>query len=148
MPPKKKSSPNPRKSKSLKDLELENEVIYNKKHVWMRRLFFEFLNDRFPKARKPRSLYPATAKLLSDTVLGNWWAWFCLCSLNVFDISGVSHNYWNHSLITFSTSGSLNCIKKWKNAPSPMVFFKKRFLLEFFTSKSKNRFNNLLFLYC
>ena len=76
MAPKKKSSPNPRKSKSLKDLELENEVIYNKKHVWMRRLFFEFLNDRFPKARKPRSLYPATAKLLSDTVLGNCLDWY------------------------------------------------------------------------
>ena len=33
---------NPRKSKSLKDLQILNEVIYNKKNVWMRRLFLEF----------------------------------------------------------------------------------------------------------
>ena len=74
MPRKKKSSPNPPKSKSLKDLELENEVIYNKKHVWMRRLFLEFLKDRFPKTRKPRSLYPATANS------------FCLCVHFMFSI--------------------------------------------------------------
>ena len=70
----KKSSPNPRKSKSLKDLEILNEVIYNKKHVWMRRLFLEFLQDRFPKARKPRSLYPSTG------------ASFCLCVDFMFSI--------------------------------------------------------------
>ena len=42
----------------------------------------------------------------------------------------------------------VNSIKKCKNAPSPMVFFKERFLLDFFSSKSKNRFLNLLFSYC
>ena len=35
-------------AKSLKELEKEDESIYNKKHVWMRRVFIQFLKERFP----------------------------------------------------------------------------------------------------
>ena len=64
-----------------------------------------------------------------------------------FLLSWVSHNYRIYSLRNFSTTGSLNWIKKWKNGRLPPVFFKERFLLDFSTSKSKSRFSNLLFFY-
>ena len=35
------------KAKSLKELEIPNEVIYNMKHSWMRRVLIDFINDRF-----------------------------------------------------------------------------------------------------
>ena len=51
------------KAKSLKELELQNEVIYNKKHIWMRRVFIDFINDRFPRTHKPKTLYPDTRNI-------------------------------------------------------------------------------------
>ena len=64
-----------------------------------------------------------------------------------FLLSWVSHNYRIYSLRNFSTTGSLNWIKKWKNGRLPPVFFKERFLLDFSSSKSKNRLLNFLFFY-
>ena len=133
---KKISSPNPRKSKSLKDLQILNEVIYNKNNVWMRRLFLEFGGCNY---------ILLVIYNVNNIKMG---LFFSVCWFYVFDIIiWVSHKYWIYSLITFSTRVSLNCIKKWKKARLPMVFFKERFLLDFFSSKSKNRFLNLLFFY-
>ena len=41
----KRSLPNksPRQAKSMVQLEKENEIIYNKKHIWMKRVFIDFL---------------------------------------------------------------------------------------------------------
>ena len=52
MPKKKKSQDDvqPKQSgnaKSLKDLDKENEIIYNKKHIWMRRLFISLFSTYY-----------------------------------------------------------------------------------------------------
>ena len=56
-------------AKSLKELEKENESIYNKKHVWMRRVFIQFLKERFPKRKLPPKLYPSFKTLLEFFLL-------------------------------------------------------------------------------
>ena len=49
----------PTEAKSMVQLEKENEIIYNKKHIWMKRVFTDFLKNRFPKHRAPKTLYPS-----------------------------------------------------------------------------------------
>ena len=45
----------PTEAKSMVQLEKENEIIYNKKHIWMKRVFTDFLKNRFPKHRAPKT---------------------------------------------------------------------------------------------
>ena len=65
-----------RRAKCLKELEKENENVYNKKHIWMKRMFTKFLKDRFPKTRPPNKLYPSSKVSLSDLVFANCLDWY------------------------------------------------------------------------
>ena len=88
-----------RRAKCLKELEKENENVYNKKHIWMKRMFTKFLKDRFPKTRPPNKLYPSSKVSLSDLVFANCLDWYWDQPKSSKPVIRLLHGYLGRALL-------------------------------------------------
>ena len=85
-------------AKTIKQLEKQNEIVYNKKHPWMRKLYLQFLNDRFPKSRPLTGLYPSRKNLLSDCYLANCLDQFWAKPKSTKPVMRLLHGYLGRAL--------------------------------------------------